>query len=312
MNPKILTVGTAYMDVLFRMPALPAPGETVTVEDGGAVYLADGEGVNCAVALAKLGAKSILSCRLGQDIHGQRLHALLSEAGVDTSPIIADPRAPTGLRLLLSDTAGQARAVLYPAANRNLTRDNLDTAFATLPDALCLSLDLTEEVTLEAAARGAEKHIPMFLRFSRAPLDFPFGELPKMDLVCLGEKEIEAMTGIRPNGSDASLKALLALSKTVSSRYYVVNMGERGTFLFDGRHFSMVSPIAVKALDTAAASEAFFAGLSFEYLRTRGNITAACKLAGAVSAITVARPGTVSSLPTLDEVEQFITRNRLR
>ena len=143
MDPKILTVGPAYMDILFRAPGIPAPGETVTVNDLSAVWLADGQGVNCAVALARLGAKSALSCRLGQDVEGQRLYALLSEAGVDTSPIIADARSATGLRLLLAD-GGAVRTVCYPAANSNLTRDNLDAAFATQPEALCLHLDLAD------------------------------------------------------------------------------------------------------------------------------------------------------------------------
>lgn len=311
MDPKILTVGPAYMDILFRAPRIPAPGETVTVDDLSAVWLADGQGVNCAVALARLGAKSALSCRLGQDVEGQRLYALLSEAGVDTSPIIADARSATGLRLLLAD-GGAVRTVCYPAANRNLTRDNLDAAFATQPEALCLHLDLAEETILEAAARGAEKHLPMFLHLSPVRADFPFAKLPQMDIVCLSDTEIEALTGIRPNGSDAALRALLSLSKTVASRFYAVHMGDRGTFLFDGRHFSMVSPVPVKALDNAAAPEAYFAAIALEYLRSRGNMTAAAKYAGAVGALAVARAGTVASLPTREEVDAFIKSNRIR
>ncbi len=311
MDPKILTVGPAYMDILFRAPGIPAPGETVTVNDLYAVWLADGQGVNCAVALARLGAKSALSCRLGQDVEGQRLYALLSEAGVDTSPIIADARSATGLRLLLAD-GGAVRTVCYPAANSNLTRDNLDAAFATQPEALCLHLDLAEETILEAAARGAEKHLPMFLHLSPVRADFPFAKLPQMDIVCLSDTEIEALTGIRPNGSDAALRALLSLSKTVASRFYAVHMGDRGTFLFDGRHFSMVSPVPVKALDNAGAPEAYFAALALEYLRSRGNMTAAAKYAGAVGALAVARAGTVASLPTREEVDAFIKSNRIR
>lgn len=311
MDPKILTVGPAYMDILFRAPRIPAPGETVTVDDLSAVWLADGQGVNCAVALARLGAKSALSCRLGQDVEGQRLYALLSEAGVDTSPIIADARSATGLRLLLAD-GGAVRTVCYPAANRNLTRDNLDAAFATQPEALCLHLDLAEETILEAAARGAEKHLPMFLHLSPVRADFPFAKLPQMDIVCLSDTEIEALTGIRPNGSDAALRALLSLSKTVASRFFAVHMGDRGTFLFDGRHFSMVSPVPVKALDNAGAPEAYFSALALEYLRSRGNMTAAAKYAGAVGALAVARAGTVASLPTREEVDAFIKSNRIR
>lgn len=305
MNPRILTVGYALMDILYRVPMLPEPGNTVTVEDGKPVSLPDGAGLITAIALSKLGATSLLSCRLGQDVDGQRLYTALSDAGVDTSAVIADPRTQTGIRLYLTDGQTLPRTVYYPGANLNLTRDNLETAFSTRPEALCLHLDANEEILLDAAARAAEKHLPIFLNLSEVRETFPYAKLPKLDILCMCDREIEALTGIRPNGSDAGLKALLALSKSISSRYYVINMGERGAFLFDGRHFSMASPFSVKPVDIAAAREAFFAALSLEYLRTRGNITAASKYATLVCALTTSRPGTVSSLPSADEIGRY-------
>ena len=42
------------------------------------------------------------------------------------------------------------------------------------------------------------------------------------------------------------------------------------------------------------------------------NMTAAAKYAGAVGALTVARAGTIASLPTREEVDAFLKSNRIR
>jgi ribokinase len=300
------------MDMVMRMPHFPAAGETVSVEDGGASYLPDGRGGNCAVALAKLGARSVFCCRVGEDIHGQRLHALYGEAGIDTSPIVADPRTPTGLNVIMTDDGKVPRNVIYPGANANLTRDNLTPAFATNPDACLLQLDLPEETVLDAARRAAERHIPIFLDAAPGKRDFPFSRLPELEVFSPNEQETELYTGIRPGGSDTCLKAMLELVKVVKAHYYIIKMADRGAFLFDGRHFNLISTYIVKMVDGAGAGDAFMAGLALEYMRTRGDISAACKFANTVGAITVMRAGTVSSFPTDAEVQSFIARNGTR
>ncbi len=312
MTPKILTVGAAYMDMVMRMPHFPGAGETLCVEDGGAAYLPDGRGGNCAVALAKLGARAVLCCRVGEDIHGQRLHAMYREFGIDTSSIVADPRTPTGLSLVMSDDGKLPRTVTYPGANANLTRDNLTAAFATAPDAVCLQMDLPEETLLDAARRAAERHIPIFLDAAPGNKDFPYNRLPEVEVFSPNEQETELLTGIRPSGSDNCLKAMLELAKIVKARYYVTKMADRGAFIFDGIHFNLISSYIVKVVDGAGAGDAFAAGLALEYMRTRGDITAACKFGNTVGAITVMRPGTVTALPTAQEVQNFIARNGTR
>ncbi len=312
MTPKILTVGSAYMDMVMRMPHYPTTAQPLYVEDGGISYLPDGRGANCALALAKLGARSTLLCRLGGDINGQRLHALYSENGVDTSAIVADSHTPTGQCVVMSDGTADTRTICYPGANANLTRDNLDAAFAQNPDAVCLQMDLPEDTLLAAAARATERHIPIFLDAAPISRAFPWNRLPELEVFSPNEIETEMLTGVRPTGSDTCLKATLELQKIVKARYYVIKMGDRGSFYFDGRHFNMAASYIVRAVDTAAAGDAFMAGLAYQYMVSRGDISSACKFGNTVAAITIMRPGTVTALPTMSEVENFIARNGTR
>ncbi len=312
MTPKILTVGAAYMDMVMRMPQYPIGTQPLYVEDGGISYLPDGRGANCAMGLAKLGARSVFLCRLGGDINGQRLHALYNEGGVDTSAIVADPHAPTGQCVVMSDGTADTRTILYPGANANLTRDNLDPAFAVNPDAVCLQMDIPEDTLLAAAARAAERHIPIFLDAAPLKKNFPWNRLPELEVFSPNEAETELLTGIRPTGTDTCLKATLEMQKMVKARYYVIKMADRGSFYFDGRHFNMAASYIVRAVDTAAAGDAFMAGLVYQYMMTRGDISASCKFGNTVAAITIMRAGTVAAMPTMAEVENFIARNGVR
>ena len=47
--------------------------------------------------------------------------------------------------------------------------------------------------------------------------------------------------------------------------------------------------------------------MTLEYLRT-GDIVRAVRYGNAVGAITVSRPGASTSIPTADEVEEFLSR----
>ena len=309
MTPKILTIGTAYTNMLVRFPTLPKEGETLLVEDGGISYLPEGSGVGCAVALAKLGAKSILSCRLGQDIHGHRLHSTLGEKGVDTSAIVVDPRLPTGVSVLLSEDTGNPRSILYPGANSTMSQNDLALAFSQNPDALLIQMDVPDAVVIQGVRKANERHIPVFLDGKGAKRDFPFTLLPEVEVFSPNETETELFTGIRPTGSESCLRAVLELVKLVKARYYVIKVGEKGAFISDGRHFNLISPYTLKPVDMAGVGDAFMAALTFEYLQTRGNLTAACKMANTASAITILRPGTMDAFPTKEEVEAFIARN---
>ena len=312
MTPKILTIGTAYMDMLVRLPKLPEQDTSVVVEEGGISYLPDGAGACCAVALSKLGAKSFLLTRLGQDVHGHRLYTTLGERGVDTSSVVVDPALPTGMNVVILEDPLKQRSMLYPGANATLSRADLAHAFAQVPDAICLQMNIPEAVIIEAAKGASERHIPIFLDAKGITREFPLTALPEVEVFSPNEIETEILTGIRPTGSESCLKAVLELVKLVKARYYVIKVGDRGAFISDGRHFNLISPYVVKPVDTAGVGDAFLAGLAMEYLQTRGDLTAACKMANTVSAMTIMRAGTFDAFPTMEEVQAFIARNGVR
>ena len=80
---RVLTIGSANMDMVLRMKRVPAAGETIVDREGGLSYIPGGKGANCAVAAAKMGAISQFCARLGADANGKCLYDTYVEAGVD-------------------------------------------------------------------------------------------------------------------------------------------------------------------------------------------------------------------------------------
>jgi len=60
-------------------------------------------------------------------------------------------------------------------------------------------------------------------------------------------------------------------------------------------------------VDTTAAGDAFTAALALEYLESQ-DIVLAAKYAAAAGAVTVSKVGAASSVPTEDEIIDFIRR----
>ncbi len=307
MPKRILLVGSSNMDLSLNMYKLPKAGETV-VDDGGVAYTPGGKGANAAIALKKLGADCIFCTKLGADLHGQRLYAYYKELGLGTSSIKVDNDYPTGFAAVLKELDGQNRIIYYPGANTRITSENLIEAFSVAPEALYIGFETTFDTALAAAKIASAKGIPIFVDAAPADKDYPLELLPEIEIFSPNETETYEYTGILPAGADSSLRAALALYKRVRCKYLVIKQGVRGAFVYDGKHYKMIPAFrADKVVDTTAAGDSFTAAMTLRYLET-GDIVSAIEFGCAAGAVAVSRSGASSSVPTREEVEEFLKR----
>ena len=307
---KILVIGSANMDLSMNMYKIPAVGETL-IDDGGVAYIPGGKGANAAVAFSKLGADCMFCAKVGADLHGQKLYQYYKDLGINTSHIKVDRDNQTGLAVVMKESDGNNRIIVYPGANANLSQDNILEAFECNPDALYLGFEIPFNVALSAAKLAASRNIPIFVDAAPANKDYPLENLPMLEVFSPNETETETFTGILPQGTDSALRASLALYRRVKAKYIVIKQGDRGAFVYDGKHFFVIPAIRLgKAVDTTAAGDAFTAALTLEYLRS-ANIRNAVKFGVAAGAITVTRVGSSSSIPTDDEVRALIIKEDL-
>ena len=297
---KILIVSSANMDFVMDTPKIPEAGESL-ICNGGYKYVPGGKGANSAVAVARLGGESLFCTSVGRDANGDALLALYNDEGIDTRFIYRSNDAPTGLAAIMVEENGQNRIMIYPGANRRITKEAIDLAVAESPDALFMQLETSVETVVYAANTAAKAGIPIVIDAGPADPDFPLESLPEVEIFSPNETETEIFTGVKPCDETSCAEAVSILSKRVNAKHFCIKLGDKGCYV-DG---VIVPSFKTKAVDTTAAGDTFTAALTLDYLET-GDLVKSARFACAAAAIAVSRKGASSSIPYLGEVESFL------
>ncbi|MER8017532.1 ribokinase [Streptomyces griseoluteus] len=290
----LLVVGSANADLVVGVERRPGAGETVL--GGDLAVHPGGKGANQAVAAARLGARTALLARVGDDGHGRLLRDSLRSAGVDTAAVLTGG-APTGVALITVDPSGDNSIVVSPGANARLTEG--DVRADVLGAARVVSAQL--EIPLETVA-AVVRALPEGTRFvlnPSPPRPLPDDVLAACDPLVVNEHEARVLLGDGESGGDPAGRArrLLALGP----RSVVVTLGAKGALVCDASGVRAVPSVAVAAVDTTGAGDAFTAALAWR-LGAGEELPVAAAYAARVGAAAVTRRGAQESYPTAAEV----------
>lgn len=309
MQERILVVGAADMDLLMNMHLLPRAGETA-VEDNRFGYSAGGGGTLAALSLYDLGAAPLLAARVGNDSHGAALQRLYERAGMNPHNVTIDARAATGLRVSMQEDSGNVRVIYYPGANRNLQLSDVERVLVgEQPEALYISTEIPVETLIGTVRLASSRGIPVFLDGGGIDPDFPLHGLSGIEFFCADDKDIYALTGTFPAGTDSCLKAAVALEKRLRARYYVIKLGDRGLFVYDGKYCHMVPGYGVRMPEDMPLPESLSPALFLEYLRNGRDVLVACRFAMSLAALLIKNGSDPNYFPTIDEIRDFATRH---
>ncbi len=297
-SATIVVVGSSNTDLVVRVPRLPGTGETVLGDDLSSVP--GGKGANQAVAAARLGAQVTFVACVGQDAYGTAAVQHYRDEGIDVRYVRTTPTAPSGVALIFVDAAGQNMIAVGSGANLHLTPADVEQAASAIraADAVLLQLEIplaTVEAAIDVAHRAGVRVI-----LNPAPAQaLPARLLSQVDVITPNEHEARVTAGLPP---DTPLPDVAAALQAAGVATVLVTLGEQGAFVCDraGAAFH-VPAVAVTAVDTVAAGDAFNGGLAVA-LSQGMDLASAVRYANAVAAISVTRAGAQNSLPTAGEV----------
>ncbi|MFI2640254.1 ribokinase [Streptomyces sp. NPDC018610] len=294
----LLVVGSANADLVIGVERRPAAGETVLGSDL-AVH-PGGKGANQAVAAARLGARTALLARVGDDAHGRLLLDSQRAAGVDPAGVLVGG-APTGVALITVDPSGDNSIVVSPGANGRLTPKDVRAAAGLVRSARVVSaqLEIPLETVVEAVRRLADGS--RFVLNPSPPRELPPELLEACDPLIVNEHEAKVILGGDGVGDDPEdwARALLARGP----RSVVVTLGAEGALVASADGAAVRVPsVKVDAVDTTGAGDAFTAALAWR-LGAGASLAEAATYAARVGAVAVTRRGAQESYPTADEVE---------
>ncbi|MEW2162031.1 ribokinase [Streptomyces sp. NPDC007084] len=292
----LLVVGSANADLVVRVERRPAAGETVLGSD--LVVHPGGKGANQAVAAARLGARTALLARVGDDGHGRLLLDAQRAAGVDTVGVLVGG-APTGVALITVDPSGDNSIVVSPGANGRLAPEDVRAAGSLFQASRVVSAQL--EIPLETVVQVVRSLADggRFVLNPSPPRPLPREVLAACDPLIVNEHEARVIAGDGLGDSPEDwARALLALGP----RSVVITLGAAGALVAERAGARVRVPsVPVEAVDTTGAGDAFTAALAWRLGRGE-SLTEAAGYAARVGAVAVTRAGAQESFPTAEEV----------
>ena len=297
----IAVVGSLNLDLVVPVPRHPVPGQTVL--GGDLAQHCGGKGGNQAVAVARLGRPVAMVGRVGADDAGRVLMDALAAQGVDTGRVLRTPDVPSGRALIAVDPAAENTIIVSPGANARLSPADCEAARGTLAAAkvTVLQQEVPHEAN-EAAARLAGGLVLV----NPAPVRAGGNPLPsRADVLLPNRSELAALLGLAPDALTEAEDVARAARGLRGAGAVLVTLGADGALLVEGGHSVLIRPFRVAAVDTTAAGDCFCGALACA-LADGETLEKAARFAAAAAALSTTRPGAQPSLPTRDEVEEFL------
>jgi 5-dehydro-2-deoxygluconokinase len=292
-----------------------------------------GSATNIAVGTARLGVKSAMLTRVGNEQMGRFVRRTLAENGVDVSQVGFDPEHLTPYVLLaVRDIDDFPRIFAYgEAADLAVEESDVDQDFITSSKALLvtgtfLSRSGSRAASLKAieAAKEAGTLVAFDLDYrpvfwgvasheqggkmfvaSEEVTEVYRSVLPSCDLVVGTEEEIRIA-----GGSTETREALQSI-RGLSAATIVLKVGAMGAIVFpaeipaDLEDGVRVPGFPVEVFNSVGAGDAFMSGFLSGWLREEPP-EECLRLGNACGAIVVSRHGCSPAMPTREELRYFL------
>jgi sugar/nucleoside kinase (ribokinase family) len=260
------------------------------------------------VGLAKIGIKTAVIGKVGDDGFGDFLVNALSRNGVDCSGVVRDKQAATSATMVMVHGDGERSFVHYIGANATLTEEDVDFGVIKRSKVVHIAGSflmpaLDGQPTANVLRRAREMGVITSLdtawdsRGNWMKLLEPC--LPYVDYAVPSIEEARMCTGKREPADVADV----LLGKGVKT--VALKMGDQGCYI-KNKDIELRIPIyKVKAIDALGAGDAFAAGFltgvvrGWDLLRTG-------KFANAVGAFCVTALGATTGIKDRKTIEAFI------
>ncbi|MCH8225111.1 MAG: ribokinase [Chloroflexi bacterium] len=299
----VVVLGGINMDLVAIAPRFPQAGETVV----GSRFMTypGGKGANQAVAAARMGARTAMVGRVGDDMFGPQLIEAMAASGVDVSGVAVTPGASSGIAIIEIDASAQNRIIQVLGANETCGEPEAQRVALAMDQASTLLLQL--EVSMELSLRVAQQASALGKMVILDP--GPVRTLPQEFYACCGvitpnETEAQALVGFPVDGPASAARAAARLLER-GVGVAVIKLGAQGVYYATAEESGHVPPFPVVAVDSVAAGDAFNGALAVS-LAEGDPLSRAVRVAAAAGALAVTKPGAQDSMPTRREVEALL------
>jgi 5-dehydro-2-deoxygluconokinase len=294
-----------------------------------------GSSANLAAGLARLGVRSAMLTRVGNEQMGRFVRETLQKEGVDVSHVITDPTRLTGLVILGISDRNSFPHIFFRenCADMAIADTDFDEAYIASSRALAItgthvSTASTHAIVQQAIAFARRNGTRVILDIDYRPVLWGLvppgggevryvasaeasrriqGLLPECDLLVGTEEEIRIA-----GAAEDTLQALNRI-RSVSQAVIVLKRGPLGCTVFEGaipariEDGISVAGVQVEVLNVLGAGDAFLSGFLAAWLDGAGWQTCATH-GNACGALVVSRHGCTPAMPSRIELQDYLQR----
>lgn len=288
------------------------------------VKKAGGAPANVSVAISKLGGKAFYAGKVGGDAFGKFLKNMLDENGVDTSMLVEDNNSNTTLAFVSLKSSGERDFIFNRGADELHKYEELNEeevkncGIVHFGSATALLGGPSKETYLKAMKLS--KDTDNFISFDpnyrvdlwRGRLD-EFIEISKeciksADFVKASDEEIKLISG------QEDLNKGVEVLHGLGAGIIAVTLGKDGTLISNGRESKIIQSIKIKSIDSTGAGDAFVGAFMYKLGELDApksvvddfeKLESITTFANKVGAIVCTKLGAISSIPTLEEVNNY-------
>jgi ribokinase len=290
---KILNFGSLNIDLVYQVPHIVKPGETISASSYQ--QHAGGKGANQAVALAKAGLPVWHAGTIGKD--GLWLLDLLKGFGVHTD-LVRQYEGPSGQAIIQVSEEGQNSIFLLGGGNISTTEEQIDQTLSHFGEGDYLVLQNEINLTPQIMKKASERGMKICLNPAPYTEDVKSWPLETLELLVVNEIEGQDLAG-QEGSFEETLDRLCAAYPGMS---ILLTAGKEGSYFGRDGEREYVPIVDAPVVDTTAAGDTFFGYFLASRLSGLG-VKEAMERATLASSVTVSRPGAMESIPLAEELK---------
>ena len=286
----VIVFGSINLDLIFPVPHIPSPGETVLgpsirIEPGG-------KGANQAVAAARDGATVVMAGAVGRDSLAASALKLLKQAGADLTRV-TDHDTSTGCASIAVDPQGHNAIAVGSGANLSARHTQIEDALLTPTATLVLQMEVPPDETAALIRRARAAGTRILLNLAPAAA-LPLDAMRSVDILTVNETEASWLAAhLGCADTAAALQSTLGVT-------IVRTLGADGAEIAVDGTVTRLPAHKVVATDTTAAGDTFV-GVLAAALDRGHTLDVSIDRAMAAAALCCTKPGSQSSIPTKAE-----------
>jgi sugar/nucleoside kinase (ribokinase family) len=283
-----------FLTVVPRFPTLNSKMEMLQFSKQGG-----GQVATAMVALARWGVKTKYIGKVGEDELGQFSLDSIRQEGVDISSVSIEPNTTNQFAMIIVDGSSGERTILWNRDERLVYREG-ELRKEEVCSGKILHLDGHDiHAALQCARWAKEEGIPTIIDLDKVePLTSEL--IKEIDFVITSSRFPTLFTRI----SDQE-KALFELQKHTSG-VVCSTLGLEGAVALINGKFLHVEGFKVDVVDTTGAGDVFHAGFIYGLLQN-WEVAEILRFANAAAALKCRDLGGRKGIPTLEEVQRFIS-----